>query len=170
MSSASATSRNSEWPLKSALRTLSHLTRAPSRFPGCKSCGTCLLSRPFQSASSPAPHGPLSSRSSCSSFNSVALLSPHCGDVALKRLKRHRKASRRPRFVVDLGANVRPVNKAKAAIQASAIMTHPKLVVVLAAMLFVGSAGTALAQGTGGARAPSPGIGGGGIGGGGGTF
>ena len=49
-------------------------------------------------------------------------------------------------------------------------MTHPKLVVVLAAMLFVGSAGTALAQGTGGARAPSPGIGGGGVGGGGGTF
>ena len=49
-------------------------------------------------------------------------------------------------------------------------MTHPKLVAVLAAMLFVGSAGTALAQGTGGARAPSPGIGGGGIGGGGGTF
>ena len=41
-------------------------------------------------------------------------------------------------------------------------MTHPKLVVVLAAMLFGGSAGTALAQGTGGARAPSPGIGGGG--------
>jgi hypothetical protein len=31
-------------------------------------------------------------------------------------------------------------------------------------MLFVGSAGTALAQGTGGARAPSPGIGGGGAG------
>ena len=49
-------------------------------------------------------------------------------------------------------------------------MTHPKFVAVLAAMLFVGSAGTALAQGTGGARAPSPGIGGGGIGGGGGTF
>ena len=49
-------------------------------------------------------------------------------------------------------------------------MTHPKLMVVLAAMLFMGSAGTALAQGTGGARAPSPGIGGGGIGGGGGTF
>ena len=49
-------------------------------------------------------------------------------------------------------------------------MTHPKLVVVLAAMLFGGSAGTALAQGTGGARAPSPGIGGGGVGGGGGTF
>jgi hypothetical protein len=45
--------------------------------------------------------------------DSVALLSPHCGDVALKRLKRHRKAGRRPRFVVDLGANVRPVNKAK---------------------------------------------------------
>ena len=87
MSSASATSRNSEWPLKSALRTLSHLTRAPSRFSGCKSCGTCLLSRPFQSASSPAPHGPLSSRSNCSS-SSVALLSPHCGDVAHKR--RHR--------------------------------------------------------------------------------
>src|SRR5580704_8718200 len=49
-------------------------------------------------------------------------------------------------------------------------MTHPKFVAVLAAMLFVGSAGTALAQGTGGARTPSPGIGGGGIGGGGGTF
>jgi hypothetical protein len=49
-------------------------------------------------------------------------------------------------------------------------MTDPKLVVVLAAMLFGGSAGTALAQGTGGSRAPSPGIGGGGIGGGGGTF
>jgi hypothetical protein len=45
-------------------------------------------------------------------------------------------------------------------------MTHPKLVVVLAAMLFEGSAGTALAQGTGGSRAPSPGIGGGGVGGG----
>ena len=40
-------------------------------------------------------------------------------------------------------------------------MTDPKLVVVLAAMLFEGSAGTALAQGTGGSRAPSPGIGGG---------
>ena len=113
MSSTSATSRNSEWPLKSALRTLSHLTRAPSRFSGCKSCGTCLLSRPFQSASSPAPHGPLSSRLNCSSFNSVALLSPHCGDVALRRPKRHRKASRRPGFVVDLGADVGPVNKAK---------------------------------------------------------
>ena len=41
-------------------------------------------------------------------------------------------------------------------------MTDPKFVVVLAAMLFGGSAGTALAQGTGGSRAPSPGIGGGG--------
>ena len=89
--------------------------------------------------------------------------------MALKRLKRHRKASRRPRFVVDLGANVRPVNKAKLQ-YSGAIMTHPKLAVVLAATLFAGSAGTALAQGTGGARAPSPGIGGGGIGGGGGTF
>jgi hypothetical protein len=42
------------------------------------------------------------------------------------------------------------------------IMTHRKLTAVLAATLFLGSAGTALAQGTGGARAPSPGIGGGG--------
>ena len=48
-------------------------------------------------------------------------------------------------------------------------MTHRKLAVILAAVLFAGSASTALAQGTGGARAPSPGIGGGGIGGGG-TF
>ena len=63
------------------------LTSAPSSFSGCKSCGTCLLSRPFQSASSLAPHGPLSSRSNCSSRLCPALLSPHCGDVALRRPK-----------------------------------------------------------------------------------
>ena len=43
--------------------------------------------------------------------DSVALLSPHCGDVALRRPKRHRKASRRPRFVVDLGANAGQLTK-----------------------------------------------------------
>jgi hypothetical protein len=43
---------------------------------------------------------------------------------------------------------------------ASAIMTHPKLAVILVAVLFGGSAGTALAQRGGGA--PTPGIGGGG--------
>ena len=42
-------------------------------------------------------------------------------------------------------------------IQASAIMTHRKLAAVLAAVLFAGSASTALAQRGGGA--PSPGIG-----------
>jgi hypothetical protein len=47
-------------------------------------------------------------------------------------------------------------------IQASAIMTHRKLAAVLAAVLFAGSASTALAQRGGGA--PSPGIGGGGTG------
>ena len=52
--------------------------------------------------------------------DSVALLSPHCGDVAHKRRIQN-------------------------------------WWVVLAAMLFGGSAGTALAQGTGGSRAPSPG-------------
>jgi hypothetical protein len=40
------------------------------------------------------------------------------------------------------------------------IMTHRKLAAVLAATLFVGNAGTALAQGTGGARVtPTPGTG-----------
>ena len=44
--------------------------------------------------------------------------------------------------------------------QASAIMKH-QLAAVLAAVLLAGSASTGLAQGTGGGRAPSPGIGGG---------
>ena len=57
---------------------------------------------------------------------------------------------------------VAALSKAKLQTQASAIMTHPKLAVVLAAVLFAGSASAALAQGTG--RAPTPGTGGGGTG------
>jgi hypothetical protein len=41
-------------------------------------------------------------------------------------------------------------------------MTHRELAVILAAVLCAGSANASLAQGTGGGRAPSPGIGGGG--------
>jgi hypothetical protein len=43
-------------------------------------------------------------------------------------------------------------------------MMHRELAMVLAGVLFAGIASAALAQGTGGGRAPSPGIGGGGTG------
>jgi hypothetical protein len=55
-----------------------------------------------------------------------------------------------------------PVNKAKAPIEVSAIMAHPTLTMVLAVVVFAGSADAVLAQRSGGAHAPSPGIGGGG--------